>query len=707
MMSPHTLLKATLNYAFVFLCLLVMTAPSQALAQSRSDIVEQPHLNAKLMSEQAQVAAGSSFWVAVKLMPEAGWHTYWMNPGDSGLATQIQWQLPDGATVGPILWPIAEKYRIGPLANYGFEGDTYLLQKITLTDDFSAQQLSLANRVDWLVCEEYCIPGHAEFELTLPIASDSEPAADNQASFTQARNNLPNTADWPIYFDIQGNTVTFILEHPQAIEMAQSDDFYIFVGAGELVEHAEEAEVEVADNSVIVRRTRNAYYYGVEDAFPVLLVGGHQAVELTAQSVNEGNFSPSPEDNATASSLGLASVLAFAFIGGLILNLMPCVFPVLSLKALAIANHHDGRLADSLWYTLGVVITFIFIAGLLLILRASGAALGWGFQLQSPWLIALLALLFTAIALNLSGVFQMATSIAQLANVAPKHSGSSRARGSFSTGILAVIIASPCTAPFMGVALGFAIVQPAPIALLVFAVLGLGLAFPFLLLAMVPALAKLLPKPGPWMESFKQWMAIPIYLTTIWLLWVFARQAGVDSQAILLVGLTLLATTLWVFGKRQLQGRKSRTTLFAMVALLLLTLASVYAALSMAQPPAQSTTDTQHWQSWSEQQLTEAREEGPVFVNMTADWCITCLANERVALNTSATRALFSEHGITYLKGDWTLQDPAITEYLAQYGRNGVPLYVMYWPDREPEVLPQILTNTIVREHVEALSAPL
>lgn len=706
-LKPFSRVTRKLYPLLLAACFILPVAHAQDNA--RTDIVNQPHLDAQMLSEVDSVQPGESFWVAIKLIPDDGWHTYWINPGDSGLSTQINWQLGDGVSAGDIVWPVAQKYRIGPLANYGFEDTTYLLTEIHLDDDYSDSELRLENRVDWLVCEEYCIPGYAEFTLTLPVSSSAAQINEQNAdSFAEARANLPETADWPAYFDVQGNNVTILIEHPDAVAMASDSDFYTYIGAGELVEHAESGDVEIADDSVIVRRTRNTYFSGVDSSFPLLLSNSERAVLLTAQSSDgtaPGSAVSTGSVSGTDTGISLASVLLFALLGGLILNLMPCVFPVLSLKALAVANSGDRKLADALWYTLGVILTFMAFAAVLLALRASGEALGWGFQLQNPWLIAVLSVLFVAIGLNLSGIFQFGTKITQLANMTSQPAAGG-AKGSFATGVLAVIIASPCTAPFMGIALGFAIIQPVPIALLIFATLGLGLALPFILLGLVPGLSRFLPRPGPWMDTFKQWLAIPMYLTTVWLLWVFARQAGVDSQAILLVALVLFTTALWWYGKRQLQSRKSISGTVWLSILFALSVVTLYAALNMQQTSTQNDSgDTaRQWQTWSAERLAEARQDGPVFVNMTADWCITCLANERVALETQSTRELFASHDILYLKGDWTLQDPAITEYLADYGRNGVPLYVLYWPGEDPVVLPQILTNTIIRERVETFT---
>lgn len=686
---------------------------SSAAGQVASAVVEQPQLRAQLLSEAQQVAAGERFTVAVKLMPDPGWHTYWMNPGDSGLATTLAWQLPAGSEAGVIQWPIAHKFRIGPLANYGFEGDTYLLTDIQVPDDYRASDFSVAVRADWLVCEDYCIPGFAELALTLPVAAATTLEPSHTPVFTQARQQLPEQADWPAAFDIQAKQVTIAVQHQHAAAMANDASFYAFVGAGELVEHAADGTVFVSDDTVFIQRPQNTFYSGVADTIPLLLVSDQRAVLLNAtqqakgQALNVKGLAVSGSTKPPAPLASLPLMLLFAVLGGLMLNLMPCVFPVLSLKALSMANSGDQRLSHALWYSAGVIISFLAIAAVLLALRATGAALGWGFQLQNPWLIAAMTLLFTAIGLNLSGLYQVATRLMGLGGSSQPEHGP---RGSFATGVLAVVVASPCTAPFMGVALGFAIVQPPLVALSVFAALGFGLALPFLLIAWIPALAKRLPRPGQWMERFKQWMAIPMYLTAVWLVWVFGRQTGVDSMALLLIAAVLMATMLWWLGLRQLQPQPSITGGLLTLALMSLSLLALAASLQFAQTPSRTAIaadSEQNWQPWSAAKLSELQQVGqPVFVNMTADWCITCLANEKVALDTAATRALFAEHNIAYLKGDWTLQDPAITEYLGQFSRNGVPLYVLYWPDQEPQILPQLLTPAIVREHITQFVSP-
>ncbi|CUS49329.1 MAG: thiol:disulfide interchange protein DsbD [Idiomarinaceae bacterium HL-53] len=682
----------------LWVLLLSTYAPHTLAATAVSEWVEQPHLEARLISEFSTISPGHLYTLAVQLEPEENWHTYWVNPGDSGTATQIQWQGPEGSYFDAIQWPQAKRYEIGPLVNYGFSGSTYLLTDFSLPSDFAGEQVTINARVDWLVCEEICIPGEANLSVTLQVGMP-EPATGNRQAFIEARQQLPDLADWPARYDIQERQVTLLIESADAVEMAQEQGFYVYVGATELVEHAEPWQIETANELLILRRPLNTYHSETPAGFPVQFVSNERSLELYAEQVEQ------PEAASTDQQVGETSLLSavfFAFLGGLILNLMPCVFPVLSLKALAMAQGGTRKRSDALWYTAGVVISFVLIAAVLIALRAAGEALGWGFQLQNPWLIAGLALLFVAIGLNLSGLYQFGTS---LMNLGQSHTQGNGSKQSFATGVLAVIVASPCTAPFMGVALGYAIVQPPAVALIVFAALGLGLAAPFLLIGFVPAFARILPKPGAWMERFKQWMAFPMYLTTVWLLWVFGRQAGINSLTLLLIALVLFAAVLWWWGQLQQSTKSGAFSKIWLLVLALLTASAFWQALAWQETRSSegdATQDTgQNWQPWSEARMNELLDEQPVFVNMTADWCITCLANERVALNVDATKALFEDYEVAYLKGDWTMQDPAITEYLAEFGRNGVPLYVLYWPGKEPKVLPQILSPSIIREQLE------
>lgn len=661
-------------------------------------------LKAELVSEYQQVTPGQTVRLALHFVPDDHWHTYWQNPGDSGLATSLNWQLPDGVTAGDIQWPTPHAIAIPPLVNYGFEGSTVLLSDLSIAADYASDTIDIHLQADWLVCEEVCIPAEAQFSLTLPVGRDAILAQEYSALFSRAEQQLPQPLNISGQFDTSGGAFSAVIDWQQPTEISA-----FFVAATELVDHAATQQISQQGAQLLLQQPLNTYFSGVDDKIELVLVSADTAysVQLTKSGQLADNGKTAAEILVTQgqqSSTALWLILLMAATGGLILNLMPCVFPVLSLKALSIAANSTQQAQqkrDALFYSAGVVLSFVALALLLIMLRAAGAAIGWGFQLQSPYMVALLVYLLFALGLSLSGVVQFGLGLMNTGGALTTAKGS---KGSFFTGVLAVVVASPCTAPFMGSALGYAVTQSAPVALLVFAALGLGMALPFLLLAFVPGFARLLPKPGAWMDTLKQVLAYPLYLSAVWLLWVYGRQAGVDAQALLLVGLVCIAAACWLWGRKQLAqaGRMG-----AGVALLLVVLALALPVL-VPQPAAPQTQsgDTQHWQPWSAATLKQLREQGkPVLVNMTADWCITCLVNERVALNTDSSKAALALYDVTYLKGDWTLRDGAISEYLRLYQRDGVPLYVLYWPGQQPQVLPQILTPDTLSQTLARLSS--
>ncbi|MDP4530274.1 protein-disulfide reductase DsbD family protein [Alkalimonas delamerensis] len=674
------------------LCTALYSAPTVAVSTGWK---QAPHIQVELVSSHQAVAPGQSFLVALHLLPQEHWHTYWQNPGDSGMPTQIRWQLPDGVTVSDIQWPTPQAFAIPPLMNYGFEGSTVLLSEITLPADYAGTGLLLQADASWLVCEEICIPGDMSFELPLAVARQPAESTHHQALFEQGRASQPVALQRTASYQVQDGVFSAVIE--------SRDDLLVdafFVGATDLVEHAQAQEISWQDGSLLLRQPQNTYFHQAPEQIEIVLTSGPQSFVVQAQRLDVGGAV------AAGSEFGLAAFLTALLLaagGGLILNLMPCVFPVLSLKAISLANNSGdaGRQKRDAWsYTLGVLAMFAVLALALIGLRAAGAAVGWGFQLQNPWLVGGLAYLFFALGLSLSGLVQFGSRLMQLGSSLGQRQG---AKGSFLTGVLAVIVASPCTAPFMGAALGYAVTQSAPVALLVFLALGFGMALPFLLLAYSRRLARLLPKPGAWMDTLKQWLAYPLYLTTVWLLWVLGRQAGVDAQALVLVGLVCLAAALWLWGRQQLgQGFRLAPQLswvFALLAILLL-------VLLQPQQGAQQSAENRHWEPWSPERLAELQaDKQPVLVNMTADWCITCLVNERVALNTESGRQALTDYGVTYLKGDWTLRGADIHAYLQQYQRDGVPLYVLYWPGQEPKILPQILTPNTLRDQLAQLAA--
>ncbi|WP_417706166.1 protein-disulfide reductase DsbD family protein [Rheinheimera aquimaris] len=657
------------------------------------------HLRAELVSEYRQVQPGQTLQLALHFVPDEHWHTYWQNPGDSGLPTQLSWTLPAGISAGAIKWPTPHAIAVPPLVNYGFEGQTILLSDLTIASDYQADTLPISLKVDWLVCEEVCIPAEAEFSLVLPVAAKAVLAEDAVSLFQQAQQQLPQPINVSGQFDVSGGAFSAVLDIP-AIRPISA----FFVAATELVDHAAPQQVTLNGEQLLLQQPLNTYFSVAPQQLDVVLITTDNkaySVQLQqARSAGTEILITQGQQDPTA----LWLILLLAGAGGILLNLMPCVFPVLSLKALSIAGHGQVRRQQqlqALWYSLGVVMSFVMLAILLIVLRSAGAAVGWGFQLQNPYLVALLVYLLFALGLSLSGVVQFGLGLMNTGSAVADCGGS---RGAFFTGVLAVVVASPCTAPFMGTALGYAVSQEAAIALLIFAALGFGMALPFLLLALVPGFSRVLPKPGVWMDTLKQWLAYPLYLSAVWLLWVYGRQSGVDAQAMLLIGVVCIAAACWLWGRRQLSLAGNGSVMLAAV-LLLLALALPGFAPYQQRNPTDTATADQSWQSWSADTLSELRQQGkPVLVNMTADWCITCLVNERVALSSDSTKAALALYDVTYLKGDWTLRDAAITEYLRLYQRDGVPLYVLYWPGQQPEVLPQILTPDTVPQTLARLS---
>jgi thiol:disulfide interchange protein len=679
---------------FLFLLIVLMVQAIEPAQAQTSGWVKASHLKAELVSDHQDVRPGQSLKLALHFIPDDHWHTYWQNPGDSGLATSIEWDLPDGVEAGAIQWPAPMAISVPPLVNYGFEGPTILVSELTIPADFSGSQLLIKAKVDWLVCKEICIPADASFELNLPVTQTAMQANDYLALFEQATQKQPKLLQLKGRYDVQNQKFSAAVQMPEDLKVSA-----FFVSAPELVDHAAPQQIDWVDGELLLRQQQNTYFSQTPSQFDLVLNTAAGPVLLQLQ--HESAPQISEVTLASFSLLDWAGMLVLAALGGLILNLMPCVFPVLSLKALNLVNNQNTAQqtkAEALWYSAGVVLSFVVLAALLLLFRAAGQAAGWGFQLQNPFVVGVLAYLLFVLGLSLSGVVQLGLGWMNSGQQLTQQQGH---KGSFFTGVLAVVVASPCTAPFMGTALGYAATQPALAALAIFAALGLGMALPFLLLAWWPGFAALLPKPGLWMEKLKQWLAYPLYLSAVWLLWVYGRQQGLDALALALVGLVLVGAACWLWGQQQLQQAGKISSLLALVLLL-----GAFALLWYPQPATQQAVKTDHAEVWSEQRLKQLVQEGqPVLVNMTADWCITCLVNERVALDTDSSKAAMALYNLKYLKGDWTNKDPAISAYLRQFQRDGVPLYVLYWPGQPPEVLPQILTPDSLRQALEQLSS--
>lgn len=680
---------------------LALLAPAPLLA-AESAAVTSPRVTATFLSARDAVAPGERFHVALVQKIAPGWHTYWRNPGDSGEPTRIDWALPDGVAAGAIQWPAPKAIRVEPLVNFGFEGTVLLPVEIAVPATAKpGETLSLAANATWLVCEKICIPEEGSFKLDLPIAAGGSADAAAQARIDHALAELPQPAGFTAALKASGSD-KLALALPGL--PAGASDLRFFPVSDTLIEHA--AEQPAAGGALTLKRS-SAFKIATPtiDGVVTFSEGGiRRALALSAEvepALLQATAAPAqPPAKVTlppppAEDLTLVLALALAFAGGLILNLMPCVLPVLFIKALGFAQlaraHKTEVRRQGLLFLAGVLATFLALAAMVIALGT-----GWGFQLQSPPLVILLAVLMALIGFNLLGAFEIGGRLQGLGDGLASRGGP---LGAFMTGALAVIVATPCTAPFMGAAMGYALTQPPAAALAIFMALALGFAAPIVALAFAPGLLRLLPKPGRWMVVLKQAFAFPMFATAIWLIWVATMQAGASGALAALVAILAVGFALWLIGVTRGSGRGSRIAAAA-AALLLVAGTSAFvieSATPSSQPVTQAGTDAPG--AWSPARVAELQGQGrPVFVNFTAAWCITCLANERVALARQEVKDAFARLGVAYLKADWTNRDAVIAATLADYGRAGVPLYLFYPAAKgaPAEVLPQLLTPETV-----------
>jgi thiol:disulfide interchange protein DsbD len=684
------------------------------------------YVTAELISENETIRGGESFWVALRLEMEEHWHTYWKNPGDSGLATTIEWDLPEGFSAGSTVWPTPRKIELPPFMTYGYEGEVLLLARVTAPAVLEeGREITLKARVDWLACKEYCIPGEANLSVMLR-ATDEEKVIDARwtESFAQGRLNLPvENVGWPVEISRVDEKISLSISLPEGANVNE-EVVYFFAEEAGVVEPAAPQKVSfdgekhlqvlltpLEDLEEPVSSLKGVLFSseGFGEGIPLT------AVVLSAEMGAEGSMTAaqngSLETSGSDTSIWLA--MALALVAGLILNLMPCVFPVLSIKILSFVQQsgedHSKVVKHGVVFALGVLVSFWVLAGLLIFLRSQGEALGWGFQMQSPSFVMVIGGLLFVLALSLLGVFEIGGSLISLAGKT-KGEGYS---GSFFTGILATIVATPCTAPFMGTAITYALNSPFSVVMLVFSALGIGMAAPYMILSIFPSLLRLLPKPGAWMETFKQVMAFPLMATLIWLIWVLGHQIGVDGIFRFLIALLALAIASWVMGRWNVPVKKTWVRKLAKVAAFLFIVLAFWlgkeaSAFQNNEVTSVSGVDSHgiQWEVYSDEKLIELRNDGkPVFIDFTAAWCLTCKANELAVFSSSEVRERFKELGFTMLKADWTRRNPEITEALARYGRTGVPLYVIYGSGSkgDPVILPQILTPGIVLEELSRL----
>ncbi len=664
---------------------------------AESVAVTSPRATATLVSDTDQIAPGTPFKVGLRLRMAPGWHTYWRNPGDAGIAPELQFALPDGATAGPIAWPAPQRQPEGPLMTYGYSGEVLLAVPVTGPANIVRLHAS------WLVCKEICVPEEGDFRLDLPTGA---PTASAQAPlFAAAEAALPRPSPWSAQVAADG-TLTVAGEGISPVSMR---DAWFIPEAFGTVDGPAPQKLRVRAGSFTLALQPGEAFRADAPLAGVLVVGDAAGLQTPLA------VAAAPGGPPAAPDLPLWRVIGFALLGGLILNLMPCVFPVLAVKAVGLAGLSGAArrhaVAHALFYTGGVITTFLLAGAALLGLRAAGDTAGWGFQFQSPAFVAGIAWVLFAVGLNLSGVYEMRLGGAGAGQSLAARGGHA---GSFFTGLLAVLVATPCTAPFMGVAISAALAaDSAGLTMAVFLAMGLGLAAPFLVLAAVPAFVRLLPRPGRWMELVRQALAFPMYGACAWLVWVMSQEAGSAGVAGTAAGLVLVGFVAWALGLGQrddgAQGLGTRGRRIAHAAALAGALAALAVLSGLAASPAvpaELTTEA-GVERFSTERLETLRRAGrPVFVNMTAAWCVTCLVNERVALAQPAVRQAFTGLGVVYLKGDWTRQDAGITRFLRSHGRDGVPLYVLYPPGPgAPALLPQILTEATVLSALERMGA--
>ena len=730
--------------AAIFIAASAWWTCAAAQNNTQSEVVRTDQVQAKLLAHAPQgvpirqtpeAAAAQPVWVGLQITHAPEWHTYWKNAGDSGMPTELQWTLPPGVMAGDIAWPLPKKIPIGHLANYGYEGTVLLPVPLIITPEYKpgvlADALDVKLKATWLVCRKECIPQDGEFALKIPLRSST---ALNGAAFDAALKSQPadvagahqvalkddgkrlavRVAGLPV--DVRGQPLELFPESPGVVVTAAtpakpgepvgarswSQHWDGDVWTADVPVSPERADSPEKMTLVLVAGERGWRAEApVAGAWPALALpaGVSPALEAALKAnANAGANAPPPAAPTAVPASTFVWALLGALIGGLVLNLMPCVFPVLAIKVLGFTQHADDRRAhrtSGLAYTAGVVLSFLALGALMLALRAAGQQLGWGFQLQSPAVVAALTVLFTVIGLNLAGVFEFGSFLpSRLATLEARNP----VANSFLTGMLAVAVASPCTAPFMGASLGLAVGLPALQALLIFAAIGLGMALPYLAASWWPAVARLLPKPGAWMDTFKKFMAFPMFGTAVWLLWVLGQQTGIDGAGALLALLVVLALVLWALG---LTGR-TRIVLasFSIAAGALLASAIGPNVIKMAEaatPVAE--TPGARWQPWSAERVQTALGAGqPVFVDFTAAWCVTCQYNKKTTLASAEVLSAMDAAKVQTFRADWTRRDAAITAELQKLGRSGVPVYVLQAPGQAPVVFSEILSATEVKD---------
>jgi thiol:disulfide interchange protein DsbD len=720
-MAP--LAKSTKYYVFlIFLLAIYLLAssrpihaqlPASTLSPDGSSATA-PHLKVSLVSSAATVAPGAGFQTGLHFVLDRDWHVYWINAGDSGEPPTLKWQLPAGITASPMQYPVPQRLPLGPLMDFGYPNEVLYPIDMEVAPTFKAgTPVVLTANVGWLVCRESCIPGKATLNLHLPTGPTPTVNQTGLALIQQWNSRVPKplpATDSATFSEFKNDPADLLLTvrtpHPSAgaiffpLETAQIDN----PARQALIPRPDGVSISLKKDTDL--KTIPAMLSGV------IVFADSAAFEVHAKPGPVLTSTWKPSVSAPVPTGGLFRVLGLALIGGIILNLMPCVFPVLFIKALSLVQSSQTERRQmrlhGLVYTLGILVSFWIVVAVLLTLRAAGQHLGWGFQFQSPAFLAVMALLLFFLGLSLAGMFEIGLTLTSAGGSLAQKQGYS---GSFFTGVLAMVVATPCTAPFMGVAIGYALAEPSWISFLVFTALGIGLAAPYLLLAFQPAWTRILPRPGAWMEVLKQATAVPIFATVIWLVWLFTSTTSANALSGLLLALLLLGIAAWVLGR---WPARRASTLIAALVILLAIAAPIYAVqiFAKSQERSSSTTATgtanpKDWQPFSPTIVASYRAQGrPVLVDFTANWCLSCQVNERVVLDRPDVEAKLAGSGIALVRADWTHHDDDIAQALAQLGRSGVPAYALYPADpaQQPILLPEVLTSGIVFDAVARIA---
>lgn len=702
---------------FVFSLLISLCAVSEAAALPQSTPDDpSPHSDAELVSDVASIQPGTPFTVALRMTMEEGWHSYWTNPGDSGQPTSIDWALPANFSADAIQWPYPHRIDAGPLTSYGYSDEVLLLTEITPPDDLApGTSVTLDGAAEWLICADICLPAEADVSLTLPVRAESPtPNPTWRDAVAAAEADLPAPVpDWTVQAARSEGSYALILTPPSGWS-GTMDGTHFFPDEKAVLDHAAPQPVSEDSDSYLIALQRSEYAAAPAERLTGVLVApegttwddGTRAMAVDVSVKDDVPAVATTASGSDGTSAALWWVLLSAFVGGLLLNLMPCVFPVLSVKILGFARQggDDERTIrrHGLVFGAGVLVSFWILAGVLLALRAAGSEIGWGFQLQSPLFVALMTILFFGIGLNLLGIFDIGNQLMNWGGRLERSTGGAYS-SSFWSGVLATIVATPCTAPFMGAALGVALTLSAAGSLLVFSALGAGMAAPYVALSMTPSLLQRLPKPGAWMETLKQVLAFPMFAAAVWLLWVFGQQTGPDGMAFLLLGLLLVGLAGWTLERwpaLQISARTRVITRAVAVASLMgaIVVSMLGAQSAPADDAARAAAPDAEWQSFAPETVEQLRADGrPVFIDFTAAWCLTCQVNKRTTLSSEAVQEAARAKNVALIRADWTNRDPTITQALEAHGRSGVPVYVLYKGDgSDPELLPEILTEQIV-----------